>query len=345
MAVTTAKQIAPPKLRIDEELHRTYTTSFRVFGTGNTGPLEVANAPGIPTYGSPMRSPFVRTNDVDNYAICIDVAVDPAPTKAKASGGGGVNANTDGYFWTVTATHSTKPQRRPSTPRGNPLDEPYEISGSFLNTVEDAWRDKDGNVITYTNGAPVNPPFQIDKARDTLILAYNTANISLPLRARMVKKVNSGPLWGLKKRQVKLERWEYQVKYWGVNNKYIHNVLEFHINLDRHPRLGCVSGDTGYGTSSASATGTGTGLDALLPLQGYYHTTRNQSYRLSADCPDAEGDETMMDKKDNPYQEPRSLGCDGCPDPIDHWVTFAIEEEENFLEIPRLPDPLPGPFV
>lgn len=345
MTTTVARQLAPPKLRIDEELHRTYTTSFRVFGTGNTGPLEISGAAGLPTYGSPMRAPFVTTNDVDNYAICIDIAIDPNPTKVNASGSDGITANTSGYEWNVVTTHSTKPQRRESTFRGNPLDEPYEMSGSFLNTVEDAWRDKDGNVITYTNGAPVNPPFQIDKARDTLVLAYNTSTISLPLRARMVKKVNSVPIWGLSKRQVKLERWEWSIKYWGFNNKYIHHVMEFHINQDRHPRLGCVNGTTGYGTGTASATGTGTGIDALLPLRGYYNTTRNQSYRLSPDCPDAEGDETMMDKKDNPYQEPRSLGCDGCPDPDDHWITFEIEEEENFLEIPRLPNPLPGPFV
>jgi hypothetical protein len=345
MTVSSAKQLGPPKLRIDEDLHRTYTTSYWVFGTYGTGPREATNAAGVPPYGSPMRLPFVFTNDFDEYATCLDVAVDYVPTQMKWPGGEGIAANTDGYKFLLTITHSTKPRRRESGDRDNPLDDPPEISGSFLNTVEDAWRDKDGKIIAYSNGAPVSPPFQVDKARDTLIIVYNTPNISLPLRARMVKKVNSEPLWGLQKRQVKLERWEYAIRYYGTNGVYIANTFEFHINLDRHPRLGCVDGTTGIGSATSTSTSTGTSPEDLLPLQGYYSTTRNQSYRLSADCPDADGDETMMDKKDNPYQEPRSLNCGGCPDPGDYWVTFAIEEEEDFRTIPRMPNPLPGPFV
>lgn len=305
------------KMTIDKELNRTYTSSYLVANTPlYTSPSEVINASGIPNYWLP----YTWNNITDPYAVFSNLDVDP---RDQDPGNAGVRLRD----WIVTVTHSTKdpPQRDPNIPRGNPINEPPRLAGSFLTRMITAVRDKDDNPIVNTAKMPFDPPLQTEDSMDTLQIEYNTKTINLKQRSEYRNTVNSVAMWGLQPRQIKLTRWAWSVRY-VPGYDYIRHQFEFNINYESFflDPVNQPGGDQNY--------------------QGYYTLVANRGYDELIDG----NKHKLITENDEPLTYPSKLNEDGtrrAPDEEETWLVFELEKEKDFLQIPGMPKKLPGPFV
>ena len=208
-------------------------------------------------------------------------------------------------------------------PKGNPLLEPAIVTGSNLDRLINAVRDKDGNPIINTAKSPIDPIFQIESPMDSLNIQFNTASLSLSTRSNARGKVNSASMWGLGPRQIKMKAWNYSVK-WLAGTAYVSNNLSFLINTD----------EVTYNFVNRPGS-----TEALV---GFWNITPNRGYmelKSSVQRP--------ILINDNKPDEPQILKENGekATDNVETWLAFAIEKEFNFLSITGLPATLPGPFV
>lgn len=319
MTVYDAEPVAPPSLTTDEKFHRTYTTVYQVFATTDEGPFSVGSAGGLPGYGLS----YAFGNDIDLWAFCKNIQVQPNPTRVKHRGA-------EAYKWLVTVTHSTIPSdHNPGQSRENPLNDPKVISGSFVGYTRPTWRDKNDDPVVNSAKDPYVPPEQVDDAYDTLRISYNTANINLGQRAQFRGSVNSTSIWGLGVRQAKLTRWDYSVQYAGNSLAYIRHDFEFLISWQEHP----ASADICSGTA-----------DAI----GWYTTLPNSGYAYYPGGTLTRKNRVPFTSEDQLESTPQKLACDGdeaAPDSDQKYNVFELEIEKDFNTIPGMPNPLPGPFV
>ena len=316
MTVAAANPISS-ELETDEEMHRTYTSYYEVqTSTRNThSPISVCQASGIPTYGSTYSWGL----DTDNWAWCNSI-------RAKLR----EDQKTTAKLWSVTVTHTTRPKLRCSDVQiENPLDEPYFLSGSFMQFRKPATQNNAGDAIFNTVGEPFIPAIERDDSRDTLIIEKNTATIDLALRDSFRDAVNSVDIWGLPPHTVKLQQWAWDIAYFGVCNAYVRNRLEFHINTTEYENF---------------QTGIGFDFNVL-----------NAGFRYKNDCDNTDKEKRfneVMDGRDQPRHQPTLLGALGqildlqCDNgAVPYYLNFEIYPEMDFHDITFLPDPLPGPFV
>lgn len=302
------------ELSVDKEFNRVYTATYQVIASKFHGPLSVSSAPGLPLWGSS----FVWGGDFDLWCFVNGIKATPIERIQYD--------NHECWQWIVTVTWSTVPVTRgPSQERGNPLLEPPVISGSFVGSSLPAYRDIEDKPIANTAGEPYNPPPMVKDGIDTLRIGYNTAVIDLVLRAEAIGKVNELPIWGLESRQAFLNQWTWNIAYSGTL-AFIRNEFEFHINRKPTP------------TSSSVCTGA-----SFADKEGWYTVLPNEGL---APLEEPEGERIhKKDKQDMPLTSPVPLTCDGTEGEDDKFNIFAVEREFDFLTIPGLPDPLPGPFV
>lgn len=312
MTVNPAQRIKTT-LKIDSSFKRSYTTVYEIYADESDGTFEVINADGIPAFGSWYKQP---NGLIDYGAFCNGANLHDNPVKAKVGGQNKVK-------WTMTVTHgASSSKKEPARRRESPLDEPPVVSGSFVKYMEQALRDKDGNPILNTATEAFDPPFEEEKSYDDLRIQLNTANIDLGFRAGFSNAVNSKPMWGLKKRQIKLDSWRYNVVWFGDLN-YVEHDFKFLIN------------DTEWPDDVEDET--------TVERIGWYQAKMNQSFRNKDE---GTGDlQNNLDPFDIPFQRPRFLDKDGKPTDTESWRVVAVQKEKDFLEIPGITDPLPGPFV
>jgi hypothetical protein len=309
------------ELEWDEDFHRTYMSVYEVLGEYNANPREIANASGIPTYGTSYTWNGVN----DFWAFCRSASVKYGE---RVRGGG-----SDLARWMVTIRHSSKPAKGSNdtqTERDDPVDDPIIVSGSYSPFRKNTDLDKDGNPIQNTAGFPYDPAVATDGNYLVIKLSMNTYTISLATWAAFgaVEEgvVNNGLFWGLPARSVKLRKWGFAVQYAGETGPYIKHDFEFWISQRAHAASPCVgpSGAVGWYTTLPN-----TGA-------GYFEggTFTEDKYRL------------FKDREENPVPVGR-LACDGdalSPGSTLKFNVFAVEHELNFGALP-VPSSLPGPFV
>lgn len=197
--------------------------------------------------------------------------------------------------------------------RDDPLDDPPDISGSYVRATKVATKDRHGQPVTNSSDEPVIPAPEIDDSRDTIVIELNTATINLQVRAAARDKVNSQTIWGLTARQLKLAVWSYHVLWRTPVHPYIRHHFELEVNLN-----------------------------------GWDFKHIDQGFRTRfAQHPDGHWDYlTLMDAQDQPLREARLLDGEGqlldaAADPVE--LTDELYDEYDFGDLP-LPDPLPIPL-
>ena len=322
MAVVGTARPIQSQISVDEEFGRSYTSTYEVVTNDATdGPALVLTATGLPAFGAP----YSWYNTFDDFAYCVGGSATLRELKATR------------MLWTVTIKHETPKSsksggkgatsRQPSTgspnpisERQDPVNEPWEISGSFAQYQRPATKDMFGDPIQNTVEEPFIPAIEVDDSRRTLVLRKNTATLNLGTWSDYSNTVNSDPMWGLLPRQVKLTQWSWSIRWYGPQKSYIENVYEFHISNDRDDQGNVV---------------------------GWTHVILNEGFRKLVDS-QSDNPETRYQRialKDQPTNKPTMLDDIGVPivkgaeDP--HYLKFKIYEERNFMAL-GIPANLPG---
>lgn len=218
MAVVSVEPIES-KERVGDDFHIDYESVYEVITNAKTdGPITARQSVGIPAY----REPYRWFGDVNNWAFCngLETSLREVDKTKKV--------------WRIKVTHSTRATSRDNTPRENPLDEPPELSGSFVEGSRIVYKDKDGAFIRNSAGQQFVGGLEQPEGYDTLSYKVNTATIDLALRASLANKVNSAALWGLPARCVWFKQWQWVVRYFG-NEDFVANTMEFYIRPANDP--------------------------------------------------------------------------------------------------------------
>lgn len=329
--MANALRVAPltSVLSIDEKLHRTYTSKYKVIDNYKSSPYEIAQAAGIPTYGTYYQ----WFNDFDLWAFAKSIKISEPERMENKDG------RSEGLAqYIATVVHSTVPAEGstdPSNqqPRENPLDDPPVISGSFSPFFKQVYRDNAGSQIENSAKHPYVPPVEIEDHHLTLNISFNTATIDLSQWADFRGAVNSGAIWGLEERQVKLKRWGWKIQYAGNQFSFIKHDFEFLISFEETPSS---AGDICKGKSYANKKG--------------FYTVRPNSGMIYYEGGNIDEDHEMefKDSQDQPLTTPAPLTCTGDradPSSNQKWNVFVPEKEKDFTSIPEMPNPLPGPFA
>jgi len=76
------------------------------------------------------------------------------------------------------------------------------------------------------------PLVEVDRARPTVRIEQNVANLGLSEFCNKINKVNSSPMWGLSKRCVKLSNVTWERKMYGTCTFYYTRSFEFDIRFE-----------------------------------------------------------------------------------------------------------------
>ncbi len=212
------------KLSQDEEGFRSYDAIWQVRTTDPLdGPMIVSNAAGLPAIGSI----WAYGNDNDPWCFCTPEAkVEPVEDRERCC------------EWLVSLKFTNKPRKRcQDTNIDNPLNEPPDISGSFLKYTKEATQDRYGSLILNSAYEPIiGASVERDYNSPTVSIKLNQPAINLSNLALMIDAVNDAPLWGLGARCVKLENVSWARKLYGTCTFYFTISFEFKINYNTFDR-------------------------------------------------------------------------------------------------------------
>jgi hypothetical protein len=248
----------------DEEGHRTYRVVFRVRCDPADGPATVLAAAGLPRPGDP----WVLDNDSDPWAWCrLDADVKP------------VYSDEPCLYFDVEQTFSSKPPRRdPAQPLGDPLLEPFKVSGGFTKTTEEAARDRWGRAVANSAHEMLRGKHvEFDTGMATIKLDQNLAALDLSALVAAYQTVNALPMWGLPPRTIKLANASWGQQYYtrpgpgggaGTPAVYYSRSLDFEISykgwdkliLDEGTKV--LKGEWRRAAPAGSGSGSGSGAGA-----------------------------------------------------------------------------------
>lgn len=211
-------------LEMDDDGHRTYHITHRVVTSSSLdGPFTVLGTPGLPIPGSA----WFFDNDGDPWAFCTRWArVTP------------VIQGEPNTQWDVEQRFTTRPQFRCNdTQIEDPLLEPQRVSGSFVKYLEEAVKDRNGNLIKSSSHEMFRgPQVEFDNNKPAVHIEQNVPLLELATVAQMVDTVNDSPLWGLAVRCIKLSNVAWEKKYFGSCGLYFTRILDFDIDFDTFDR-------------------------------------------------------------------------------------------------------------
>lgn len=203
-------------MSFDADGHTTYTSTYAVtvtdaFDTTN----DVSVASGIPNYGDPYLWGAGGNPD----AFCCGGSV------------GNTHKEGSNLQRVVTKIFSTKPGTRARTTNnlvGNPLNEPWKKSGSFVVGTRVTSIDKDAAPI-LTTGKEAKY-FDVPDGYDTLHLEGPSQTMSYTQRAQAIARCNETTIWGLTTRKVYMAQWQWEEIFHGSSSYFYHR-LEFWIKF------------------------------------------------------------------------------------------------------------------
>jgi len=209
----------------DKEGHREYKIQWLCESNDwNDGPERAYWTPGLPAIGST----WAFGNDLDLWAFCWpNATVKPVLTKERQN------------LWIVENMFSTKPLSRcQDTDIENPLNEPMEISGSFVKYTKEIAKNKDDEKIASSSHERIRGPImEFDHNRPTVTIGMNLLTLPLSTFAPMVDTVNNHVLWGLGVRRVKLSNVQWERKLYGTCTFYYTVTYEFDIDYTTFDRV------------------------------------------------------------------------------------------------------------
>ena len=323
MSVTSVKPFANTQGGVDQEGTQTYTNVYHVYtndkdDAADTVRDSAAVALGLPDY----NDSWAWGNDANPYALA----------KSRQANLVSSNESTPYYRkWEVTVGYTTAGQLRDSSGGGgsgsgaeegvqDPVDEQWQISGSYVQTTERTSVDKDGKRMT--NSSEEEKHTDRPSGYDTLMMSGNTNTINLAVRSNAVMKCNEAGMWGLAARQVYLNQWVYKIHYRGTT-AYVSHQLEWWIARPYDP-----------------VTKTG--------LWNFTYVDEGTREKISDD-PDPKLRYKPILVRDMPTTLPLDgLGAilDLAANPEGIRITKKVIYEYDFLtNMTFLPDPIPGPFV
>ncbi len=306
--------------RLDWGLQRTpengreYGITWLLRTTGvDDGPSTVMLCPELPQVGNY----WAFGNETDPWAFCRpDWTIDC------------LGKGEPGIYWTVSQTFSTRPLRRCQEFQfDNPLMEPYEIGGTFINFQKEFSRDRFGWVMRMSSSERVRGNLmEFDRGKPTITISFNDAILGMETFTDFQDTVNDADLWGFKPRCVKLSNTTWKRNIYGACNYYYTKTHEFQIDTKTHDREITDMGTRCLiGYSPGSPNKALKKLDPTAPdpsfgnLPWYYNPANFENYI------DINGD-------------PAECFLDGVGRPVingedAHTFTVQHYEERNFLEL------------
>lgn len=241
----------------DDDGHRTFSVTHRVVLSGTDwGPAAVMTASGLPTPGSYWL--FTRTagslSDIDVWAFCTPYM--------KVSAAKGFKQGEVITHWDVEQRFTTRPLKRCNTTTiEDPLLEPPRVSGSFVQRLVEAQRDRFGNLLKNSAHEMLKgPQVEFDDHTHQVQIEMNSATLDLQTVTLMMNTVNDAPLWGLPERCVKLSGFAWERLLYGVCNYYFRRSFQFDTDANTFDRDVPDEGTkvlTGYwGDTEGESTGT-----------------------------------------------------------------------------------------
>lgn len=228
------------RLTRDRDGHRLYELFSLIEASNNLpaksldDPSVIINAAGLPVIGS-LWSDLSFIKGADDWAFCLpDTEVTPyAVTQGEAP-----------QFYVVKNVFSTEPLFRCQDESiENPLNEPHELSGSWVNKKIIPHQDRDGKPYRSSPGTPlIGPQTEIDDADWEIVIGFNSVSIPLALVNSLRHHLNDSVLWGLAAQKVKFSKYSFVRRLYGLCNFYYHNIMHFSIRDDWTQNLA----DVGY---------------------------------------------------------------------------------------------------
>lgn len=179
----------------------------------------VYNCPDLPKVGDH----WAYGSEIDQYSWChpnwtVDQVLSGEP----------------GKYWKVTTPFSTKGGSRcQDTQVQNPLQEPPNISGSFIKLTRFALEDIDQRPLMNSAFEELPDSFrEVDDNRPTVVIQMNILQLPLATFVPMVDAVNSVDMWGLSAKMVKLSNVSWERKVYGKCTYYFSVTYEFEVNKD-----------------------------------------------------------------------------------------------------------------
>jgi len=204
--MTATAQLAPYTWDwdTDDDGHTTYNTRWRVVATSaDIGPDTIRTAANLPLPGTPFSSIVAGGNP---FAYCLHKCSGRIKEEDKHRA-----------VWDVSLPFTTKGTKRcTNTQVGNPLLEPWKISGGGNKWIRAAQKDKDGNPICNSAKQRFRGEIvQIDETRPTYRIAGNVAWISVPVLNSVRNAVNSVAFWGCAIRTLKIAELTWEQRWYG----------------------------------------------------------------------------------------------------------------------------------
>ena len=208
----------------DKEGHRDYTIDWLVeAGHLDDGPDAVLHVAGLPSIGSQ----WAFGNDLDPWAFCWPNAkVKPVLKRER------------GLYWVVSQTFTTRPMpRRQDQQKEDPTAEPDKISGKFVKYLKEITKDRHGNILENSSHELLKGPLlEFDHNRPAVSITKHLAVLPLSTFAPMIDTVNSGAIWGVGDRQVKLSNAAWQRHYYQQSAVYYTVTYDFDVDFETFDR-------------------------------------------------------------------------------------------------------------
>lgn len=212
-------------LSMDSDGHRTYEITWLVEAenvdqNNIDDPSEMMRVPGLPTIGSSWSSLSWITG-YDDWAFCVpDLEVSPYD----------VQQGEAPLYYHVKQKFSTRPLRRCQDRQiENPLNEPPDISGSWVAKRVAPRVDRDGLPYCYLGELIMGPDTEIDDNDWEVKIEFNSAFLPLSLINSLRHSVNSAPLWGLPAGCVKFSSYSFSRRLYGRCGYYYRHSMGFQI--------------------------------------------------------------------------------------------------------------------
>jgi len=217
------------RLSINAEGHRTYDLTWLVeaqhSSLGPSGsfddPSDIINTAGLPVIGS-VWSSLTFIDGADDYAFCTPEA-EVTPYESKPG--------EFPQFYLVKTSYTTIPMTRCNDATiQNPLNEPHQLSGSWVNKRIRPFKDRNNLPYSSTTGEPLQgPQTEIDDSDWEINLSFNTATIPLATVNSLRHNLNDSTLWGLAAGKVKFSKYSFTRKLYGTCSFYYTHSMSFSI--------------------------------------------------------------------------------------------------------------------
>ncbi len=216
MAVIDVRTIAAEG-GTDTEGNRTYIVTAQV-KTNDRGDASIIVIAGL---GLDLTSFYAFGNESDPGAFFTSARAVPKKRKESLT------------VWTVTINYSSKAKDKVNvTQVDDPLDEPPQISGSFVEYLKIVEKDQANVIVANTVGDVFDPPVMDEDGRPTIVILKNFAECNLPLYGDYFGAVNLDPFFGLGVRTCRLAGITWGQKYRGSGVPYYPITMTFEIKKD-----------------------------------------------------------------------------------------------------------------